>query len=63
MPMRFLIELLTVIAVCNLMVAQSSQPAAKALTEPAHLNDFQAIEFRRSLRWPSAPYRRFWRQA
>ncbi len=47
MPMRFLIELLTVIAVCNLMVAQSSQPAAKALTEPAHLNDFQDIEFRR----------------
>jgi hypothetical protein len=29
------------------MVAQSSQPAAKALTEPAHLNDFQDIEFRR----------------
>jgi hypothetical protein len=48
MPMRFLIELLTVIAVCNLTVAQSAQPTPKASTEPsAHLNDFQAIEFRR----------------
>jgi NIPSNAP len=40
--------LLTVVAVCNLMIAQSSPPAAKALMEPsARLNDFQAIEFRR----------------
>ncbi|MGA7930161.1 MAG: hypothetical protein WCA20_29730 [Candidatus Sulfotelmatobacter sp.] len=46
--MRFLIELLTVIAVCNLTVAQSAQTTAKGSTEPsAHLNDFQAIEFRR----------------
>jgi hypothetical protein len=30
------------------MIAQSSQPSAKSVTEPsAHLNDFQAIEFRR----------------
>ena len=48
MPMRFLIELLTIIAVCNLTVAQSAQPTAKGSTESsAHLNDFQAIEFRR----------------
>jgi hypothetical protein len=46
--MRFLLELLTVVAVCNLTLAQSSQTAAKASTEPsAHLSDFQAIEFRR----------------
>jgi hypothetical protein len=46
--MRFLIGLLAVIAARNLTVAQSAQPAAKASTGPsAHLNDFQAIEFRR----------------
>ena len=45
--MRFLIELLTVIAVCNLTLGQSAQPTAKASTEPSVLNDFQAIEFRR----------------
>ena len=40
--------LLTVVAVCNLMMAQSSQPAARGFTEPsAQLNDFQVIEFRR----------------
>jgi hypothetical protein len=48
MPMRFLIEFLTIIAVCSLTVAQSAQPTAKGSTESsAHLNDFQAIEFRR----------------
>ena len=46
--MRFLIELLTVIAVCNLTLGQSAQPTVNSSTEPsAHLTDFQAIEFRR----------------
>lgn len=46
--MRFLIELLTVIAVCNLTLGQSVQPTVNSSTEPsAHLTDFQAIEFRR----------------
>ncbi len=46
--MRCSIGLIAAVAACKLMVAQSSQPAAEALTEPStHLNDFQAIEFRR----------------
>jgi hypothetical protein len=46
--MRCSLVLLTVVTACNLMIAQSSQPAAKVVTEPsAHLGDFQVIEFRR----------------
>jgi hypothetical protein len=44
--LRFLVGILSLVTVCNLTVAQSAQPTAKASTEPsAHLNDFQAIEF------------------
>ena len=46
--LRFLVGFLSLVAVCNLTVAQSAQPTAKASTEPSiRLNDFQAIEFRR----------------
>jgi hypothetical protein len=46
--LRFLIGILSVVTLCHLAVAQSSQPTANTSTEPAaRLNDFQAIEFRR----------------
>ena len=46
--MRFLTEILTVIAVCNLILAQTHQTTAKApLEHNQHLSDFQAFEFRR----------------
>jgi hypothetical protein len=45
---RLLVGLLTVIAVCQLTVAQSAASTAKVWTEPAaRLNDFQVVEFRR----------------
>ena len=45
--MRILTGLLTLVAVCDLALAQCPS-AGKPLTEPsAHLSDFQAIEFRR----------------
>jgi hypothetical protein len=48
MRMRFLIGLLSVVAACNLTVAQSAQSSAKSSIEPsAHLSNFQVIEFRR----------------
>jgi hypothetical protein len=44
--MRFLIGLLTGMAIYNLAVTQSAKPKAKASTGPsAYLSDFQAIEF------------------
>ncbi len=46
--MRFLTELLAIIAVCNLILAQTNQTTAKApLEHNQHLSDFQAFEFRR----------------
>ncbi len=46
--MRFLTELLTVIAVCNVILAQTNQTTGKApLEHDQHLSDFQAFEFRR----------------
>jgi hypothetical protein len=46
--LRFLVGILSLITACNLTLAQSAQPPAKASIEPsAHLNDFQVIEFRR----------------
>jgi hypothetical protein len=46
--MRFLTELLTVIAVCNVILAQTHQTTAKApLEHNQDLSDFQAFEFRR----------------
>jgi hypothetical protein len=46
--MRFLAELLTVIAVCNVILAQTHQTTGKApLEHNQHLSDFQAFEFRR----------------
>ncbi len=46
--MRFLIGLLTVIAICNLTLAQANQTTGKAsLEHNQHLSDFQVFEFRR----------------
>jgi hypothetical protein len=46
--MRFLIELLTVIAVCNLTLAQTRQTTRKApLEQNQHRSEFQVFEFRR----------------
>lgn len=45
--MRFLIEVLSVIAICNLALGQSAQPRNGSPEPSAHLSDFQAIEFRR----------------
>ncbi|MGA7919891.1 MAG: hypothetical protein WCA38_09470 [Candidatus Acidiferrales bacterium] len=47
MPIRFVIGLLSIFAICNLMAVQSVK-SAKASTGPsARLNDFQVVEFRR----------------
>jgi len=46
--MQFLTGLLTVIAVCNLILAQTNQTTGKApLEHNQHMSDFQAFEFRR----------------
>ncbi len=46
--MRFLTGLLAVIAVCNVTLAQTNQTSGKASLENSqHMNDFQALEFRR----------------
>src|SRR6266852_8536302 len=46
--MRFLTEILTVIAVCNVILAQTHQATANApLERNQYLSDFQAFEFRR----------------
>jgi hypothetical protein len=46
--MRFLTGLLMVIAVCNLILAQTNRTTGKApLEHNQHLGDFQAFEFRR----------------
>jgi hypothetical protein len=46
--MRFVSVILTVIAVCNVILAQTNQTTAKArLEHNQHLTDFQAFEFRR----------------
>ena len=46
--MQFLTGLLTVIAVCNLILAQTNQTAGKApLEHNQHISDFQVFEFRR----------------
>jgi len=46
--MRFLIELLMVIAVCNLTLAQTRQTTGKApLEQNQHRSEFQVFEFRR----------------
>jgi hypothetical protein len=46
--MRFLIGLLPVIAVCNLILAQTNQTTGKSpLEHNQHLSDFQVFEFRR----------------
>ncbi len=48
MPMRFLVGILTVIAVCSLTAARSDQTTQNSVINPAaNLRDFQAIEFRR----------------
>jgi len=46
--MQFLTGLLTVIAVCHLILAQTNQTAGKApLEHNQHMSDFQVFEFRR----------------
>ena len=46
--MRWLVGILTVIAMCNLTSAQTNQTIGKAALEQSqHLSDFQAFEFRR----------------
>jgi hypothetical protein len=45
--MRFLIEVLSVVAICNLALGQSAQPKNGSPEPSAHLSDFQAIELRR----------------
>jgi hypothetical protein len=46
--MRFLTELLTIVAVCNLISAQTNRTIGKApLEHNQHLSDFQVFEFRR----------------
>src|SRR6266852_4496296 len=46
--MRFLIELLMVIAVCNLTLAHTRQTTGKApLEQNQHRSEFQVFEFRR----------------
>jgi hypothetical protein len=46
--MRFLIELLTAIAVCNLTLAQTNETTRKASLENSQpMSDFQVFEFRR----------------
>jgi hypothetical protein len=46
--LRFVVGLLSLVAVCNLTAAQSAQDTAKPSSgSSAHLKDFQVIEFRR----------------